>query len=84
MRRRAKIADTAIVVGKRMPNASEEVAAESPGARVVKGNIDDSPEIAERYGVQSIPSIMVFRDGRVMAKQKGVVSKSRLMAMLDL
>jgi thioredoxin 1 len=62
----------------------EEVAVESPQARVVKVNIDDSPELAARYGVRSIPSLMVFKNGQVIAKQKGVVGKTRLKAMLDL
>jgi thioredoxin 1 len=62
----------------------EEVAAESPRARVVKVNIDDNPGLAARYGVKSIPNVVVFKDGRVVANQKGVLSKNRLKAMLDL
>lgn len=61
----------------------DEVASETPQARVVKVNIDDSPELAARYGVKSVPSLMVFRDGQVVAKQQGVVSKTQLTAMLD-
>jgi thioredoxin 1 len=62
----------------------EEVAAENPKARIVKVDIDDSPELAARYGVKSVPSLLVFKDGQVVAKQKGIVGKARLMAMLDL
>ncbi len=62
----------------------EQVAAESPRAKVVKIDIDDSPELAARYGVKSIPNLIVFKDGRVVAREKGVVSKARLKAMLDL
>jgi len=69
---------------KRLAPTLDELAAESPGARVVKVNIDDSPELADRYGVHSIPNILVFKNGRVVAKEKGVVSKSRLKSMLDL
>ena len=47
-------------------------------------NVDDSPALAERYDIHSMPSLLVFKNGRVMARQKGVVSKSRLKAMLDL
>lgn len=64
--------------------ALEEVAAETPQAKVVKVNIDDSPELAARYGIKSIPSLLVFKDGQVVAKQKGVVSKTGLKNMLDL
>ena len=69
---------------KRLAPTLEEVAAESPGARVVKVNVDNSPELAERYDIHSMPSLLVFKNGRVMTRQKGVVSKSRLKAMLDL
>lgn len=62
----------------------EQLAAENPHAKVVKVDIDDNPGLAERYGVQSIPHLMVFKDGRIVAKQTGLASKSRLKAMLDL
>jgi thioredoxin 1 len=62
----------------------EELAAENPQAQVVKVNVDDSPQLAARYGIKSVPSVMAFRDGQVIAKEKGVVSKTRLKAMLDL
>ncbi len=61
----------------------DELAAESPHARVVKIDIDDSPELASRYGVSSVPSLMVFKDGRITAKQTGVASKAKLAAMLQ-
>ncbi len=69
---------------KRLAPTLEEVAAESPQAKVVKINIEDSPELAARYGVQSIPNLMVFKNGRVVARQQGLTSKTRLKSMLDL
>ena len=69
---------------KRLAPTLDEVAAETPGVRVVKVNVDDSPELAERYDIHSMPSLLVFKNGRVVARQKGVVSRSRLIAMLDL
>ena len=69
---------------KRLAPTLEEVAAESPGIRVVKVNVDESPELAERYDIHSMPSLMVFKDGQVVARQNGVVSKARLKALLDL
>lgn len=62
----------------------DQVAAENPQVRVVKVNIDDSPELAARYGVRSVPRLMVFKDGQIAAQQSGVASKSRLTAMLGL
>ncbi len=47
-------------------------------ANVVKVNIDDSPELAQQYGVQSIPTFIVVRDGQPTAKLVGVQSKEAL------
>jgi thioredoxin 1 len=62
----------------------EEVAAENPQTRVVKINIDDSPELAARYGVNSVPSLIVFKKGQIASHRSGVVSKGQLKTMLDL
>jgi thioredoxin 1 len=62
----------------------DELAAESPQARVVKVDIDESPALAARYGVRSIPCIVVFKNGRPITRQQGVVSKERLGALLAL
>jgi thioredoxin 1 len=62
----------------------EEVAAERPQARGVKVDIDECPGVAARYGVQSIPSLLIFKDGRVVARQNGLMSKARLAGMLDM
>jgi thioredoxin 1 len=69
---------------KKLAPTLEEVATESPQAKVVKVNIDDSPELAARYGVRSVPSLIVFKDGQVVARQSGVVGKARLKSLLDL
>lgn len=60
----------------------EQVAAENPQARVVKVNIDDSPDLAARYGIKSVPRLLVFKDGQIAARKNGVASKTALNAML--
>jgi thioredoxin 1 len=60
------------------------LAAETPQAKVVKIDIDDNPELAARYAVRSVPSLMVFRGGRVVARQSGGASKAQLKTMLGL
>ncbi len=60
----------------------EEIARENPGAKVVKVNVDRSPELAMQYGVQSIPSLKVFEDGRVTAHHVGLASKRQLAALI--
>lgn len=62
----------------------EELAGENDGsAKVTKLNVDDAPGAAQTYGVNSIPTIMVFKGGEVVDKLVGVQSKSRLQQSLD-
>lgn len=61
----------------------DEVADEvSDHAKVVKLNVDDSTQTASQYGVQSIPSFVVFRDGQVQSQFAGIVPKERLIEAL--
>jgi thioredoxin 1 len=69
---------------KKLAPTLEEVAIESPQARVVKVNIDENPELAAQYSVKSLPSLLVFKDGKVVSRQNGLVNKARLHSMLDL
>lgn len=62
----------------------EQLSAENLGsAKVGKVNIDDNRETAMRYGVESIPTLMVFKDGEVVERFVGVQPKVRLQAALD-
>jgi len=62
----------------------EELAGENQGsAKVTKINIDDSPNSAQSYGVSSIPTLMVFKDGEVVDRFVGVQPKARLQEALD-
>jgi len=57
--------------------AVDAVAAEFSGrAKVVKVNVDEQPEIAGKYGVQSIPTLSIFKGGRVVDQILGAVPKS--------
>jgi thioredoxin 1 len=60
----------------------EELAQETPGAKIVKVNVDESPQLAGEYGVSSIPNLLVFRDGRIVDQQVGLASKKQLRALL--
>ncbi len=61
----------------------DEVAAEVEGrARVVKVDIDASPDVAGRYGVMSVPTLMVFKNGQPVRQAVGVQPKQNLLAML--
>ena len=50
--------------------------------KVCKLNVDDHPDIAQRFGVFSIPTLIAFRDGKQISKAVGVQSKEQLIAML--
>jgi len=59
-----------------------ELARETPDARIVKVNVDESPELAGHFGVSSIPTLMVFQDGNLMAKRLGVLDKASLKQLI--
>ncbi|HIX25416.1 MAG TPA: thioredoxin [Candidatus Lachnoclostridium avicola] len=61
---------------KMMAPTVEELAADFAGkAKVGKLNVDQNPEIAERYGIMSIPTLLIIRGGDVFYKAIGVQSK---------
>ena len=51
---------------------------------VGKVNVDDESELAARYGVSSIPTVILFKDGKVSATSVGYRSKAQLLAALGL
>ena len=62
----------------------EELAAENQGAvTVAKINIDDSPKTAASYGVSSIPTLMIFKNGEVIDRFVGVQPKNRLQDAIE-
>ena len=62
----------------------EELANENSGsAKVLKVNIDDNPEIAQKFGVMNIPTLLVFKDGNVSERFVGVQSKAKLQEAID-
>lgn len=50
---------------------------------VVKLNVDQSPNIAQKFGIRSIPTLMLFKNGAVQAQKLGAMSKSQLQEFLD-
>jgi thioredoxin 1 len=62
----------------------EEIAQEKAGSlKVVKLNIDDNPEIARRYRVMSIPTLMVFSSGDERKRLIGARGKSQLLSEVE-
>jgi thioredoxin 1 len=50
---------------------------------VMKLNIDENPNIAQKFGIRSIPTLMLFKDGNVHAQKLGAMSKSQLTEFLE-
>ncbi len=52
-------------------------------ALIGKVNVDHNPEIAMKYGIRSIPTILVFKDGEVVNKHVGVTTQANLSQIID-
>jgi len=62
----------------------EELAGEFEGkAKVGKVDVDSNPEISTKYGIRSIPSLLIFKDGEVVDQIVGAVPKSKLKKQLE-
>lgn len=55
------------------------------GARlqIAKMNVDDNPDVPAKYGIRGIPTLMLFKEGKLAATKVGALSKVQLTAFLD-
>ena len=61
----------------------EELSKEYEGKAIIgKVNVDENPETAVNYGIRSIPTLLIFKNGQIVDKQVGVVPKSVLESKL--
>ena len=63
--------------------AIEEVAAERTDIVVGKVNVDEEPDLARQYGIVSIPTLVVVKNGKVVTQNAGLRPKQAILAMLD-
>ena len=61
----------------------DEISEEREDIKVVKINVDEEPELANQFGVASIPTLFVIQNGKVTAQSLGVKPKAKILAMLD-
>jgi len=62
----------------------EEMAGEYDGkAKIGKVNVDNNPEISVKYGIRSIPALLIFKNGEVVDQIVGAVPKPHLTKQLD-
>lgn len=60
-----------------------QIAEERDDILVAKINVDESPELASKYGVYSIPSLFVIKNGEISAQASGFRPKMAILSMLD-
>ena len=60
----------------------EEIAEERPDIKVGKVNVDEEPELASQFGVMSIPTLVVMREGKVISQSAGARPKHAILSML--
>jgi thioredoxin 1 len=64
--------------------ALEELSAEMAGkVSIVKVNIDEEPELGAQYGVRSIPTLLMFKDGQLASNMVGAAPKSKLSSWIS-
>ena len=60
----------------------DEIAAERNDVKVGKINVDEQPELAGQFGVMSIPTLVVMKDGKIINQMVGARPKSQILTML--
>ena len=60
----------------------EQIAAERPDILVGKVNVDEQPELASEFGVMSIPTLVVMKNGKIVNQSVGAKPKDAILAML--
>jgi thioredoxin 1 len=65
------------------PSLEEIAATLGPKAKIVKINIDENPQTPSKYGVRGIPTLMVFKGGKVAATKVGAAPKGQLQSWIE-
>ena len=64
--------------------ALEEISNEMAGkVKIAKLNVDENPQIASQFGIRSIPALMMFKDGKVVAQKVGAAPKGDLASWIQ-
>ena len=61
----------------------EEIARERSDIKVGKINVDENPELAGQFGVMSIPTLVVMKNGKIVNQSRGAQPKHAILAMLN-
>ena len=60
----------------------EELSGQHPELKIVKVDVDENRDLALQYGIESIPTLLVFKNGQVVNKSVGAVPKAKILEML--
>ena len=60
----------------------DEIAEERQDIKVGKVNVDEQPELASQFGIMSIPTLMVFKNGKIANQAMGARPKAQILSML--
>ena len=62
----------------------DEIAGDYQGKlKIAKVNVDENQQVTQKYGIRSIPTLMIFKGGSVQAQKVGAMSKSQLTAFIE-
>ena len=61
----------------------EEIAEENPNINILKIDVDEVSELAVRYGIQAIPTLMLFKNGQRIETRMGYQNKNQLLAFIN-
>ena len=62
----------------------DEIAGDYHGKlKIAKVNVDENQQVTQKYGIRSIPTLMIFKGGSVQAQKVGAMSKSQLAAFIE-
>lgn len=62
----------------------EDISSERNNVKIVKVNVDEAEKVAQQFGIMSIPTIIIFKDGKEVSKKVGLCSKEEIMDMINL
>ena len=62
----------------------EEISNEKVDVKFFKINVDETPEVAIKYGVSSIPTLLIFKNGELVNKAVGAYPKEKIVTLLEL
>lgn len=60
----------------------DEIAAERSDIKVVKAEVDENRELARKYRVMSVPTLLVIKNGETVSRSLGIQSKEKILSML--